>query len=128
MNLWDKSLRTRSQEEIAEYISANLPRFSEGRAFVSQEPTIAVNRRNGQPVQFVIQNNDFEKLKAAIPKMEEAARNSGVLQNVDVNLKFNKPELLVKINRLKATQLGVSVQDISQTLQPLYNKKHLLYN
>jgi multidrug efflux pump len=127
MNLWDKSLRTRSQEEIAEYISANLPRFSEGRAFVSQEPTIAVNRRNGQPVQFVIQNNDFEKLKAAIPKMEEAARNSGVLQNVDVNLKFNKPELLVKINRLKATQLGVSVQDISQTLQLAYSNLRFGY-
>jgi multidrug efflux pump len=127
MNLWDKSLRTRSQEEIAEYISGNLPRFSEGRAFVSQEPTIAVNRRNGQPVQFVIQNNDFEKLKAAIPKMEEAARNSGVLQNVDVNLKFNKPELLVKINRLKATQLGVSVQDISQTLQLAYSNLRFGY-
>ena len=127
MNLWDKSLRTRSQEEIAEYISANLPRFSEGRAFVSQEPTIAVNRRSGQPVQFVIQNNDFEKLKAAIPKMEEAAKNSGVLQNVDVNLKFNKPELLVKINRLKATQLGVSVQDISQTLQLAYSNLRFGY-
>jgi multidrug efflux pump len=127
INLLDKSLRTRSQEEIAEYISANLPRFSEGRAFVSQEPTIAVNRRSGQPVQFVIQNNNFEKLKAAIPKMEEAARNSGVLQNVDVNLKFNKPELLVKINRLKATQLGVSVQDISQTLQLAYSNLRFGY-
>ncbi len=127
LNLLDKSLRTRSQEEIAEYISDNLPRFSEGRAFVSQEPTIAVNRRSGQPVQFVIQNNDFEKLKAAIPKMEEAARNSGVLQNVDVNLKFNKPELLVKINRLKATQLGVSVQDISQTLQLAYSNLRFGY-
>lgn len=127
INLLDKSQRDRSQEEIAEYITSYLPMFSEGRAFVSQEPTIAVNRRSGQPVQFVIQNNDFEKLKEALPRMEEAARNSGVLQNVDVNLKFNKPELLVKINRLKATQLGVSVQDISQTLQLAFSNLRFGY-
>lgn len=127
VNLVDKSQRTRSQEEIADYVSSHLYLFSEGRAFVSQEPTIAVNRRAGQPVQFVIQNNDFEKLKASIPKMEEAARNSGVLQNVDVNLKFNKPELLVRINRLKATQLGVSVQDISQTLQLAFSNLRFGY-
>ncbi|MBP9925462.1 MAG: efflux RND transporter permease subunit [Cyclobacteriaceae bacterium] len=127
VNLKDKSLRNRSQEEIAEYITSYLPMFSEGRAFVSQEPTIAVNRRGGQPVQFVIQNNDFEKLKEALPRMEEAARNSDVLQNVDVNLKFNKPELLVKINRLKATQLGVSVQDISQTLQLAFSNLRFGY-
>lgn len=127
VNLKDKSERSRSQEEIARYVSSRIPRFSEGKAFVSQEQTIAVNRRSGQPVQFVIQNNNFEKLKESIPRIEEAARNSGVLQNVDVNLKFNKPELLVKINRLKATQLGVSVQDISQTLQLAFSNLRFGY-
>jgi len=59
--------------------------------------------------------------------MLAAAQDNPVLQNVDVDLKFNKPELLVKINRLKATQLGISVQDISQTLQLAYSNLRFGY-
>jgi len=57
----------------------------------------------------------------------EAANANPVLQGVDVDLKFNKPELRVKINRLKATQLGISVQDISQTLQLAYSNLRFGY-
>jgi len=119
--------RDRSQQEIVDHVSRYLPMFSEGRAFISQEQTIAVSRRGGQPVQFVIQNNDFEKLRASIPRMLAAAEDHPVLQNADVDLKFNKPEILVKINRLKATQLGISVQDISQTLQLAYSNLRFGY-
>ena len=48
--------------------------------------------------------------------MDEVAK-SKVFQGYDVNLKFNKPELQVTINRLKATELGISILDISNTLQ-----------
>lgn len=119
--------RDRSQQEIVDDVSKHLPMFSEGRAFVTQEQTIAVSRRGGQPVQFVLQNNDFEKLKSAIPKFLAAAQDHPTLQNADVDLKFNKPEILVKINRLKATQLGISVQDISQTLQLAYSNLRFGY-
>jgi multidrug efflux pump len=126
-NLVDPKDRKRSQQEIVEDIGKYLPSFPEGRAFIQQEQTIQVNRRGGQPVQFVIQNNNFEKLKDVIPKIMESASQSPVLQNVDVDLKFNKPELLVRINRLKATQLGISVQDISQTLQLAYSNLRFGY-
>ncbi len=119
--------RERSQQEIVDDVSKHLPMFSEGRAFITQEQTIAVSRRGGQPVQFVLQNNDFEKLKSVIPKFLAAAQDHPTLQNADVDLKFNKPEILVKINRLKATQLGISVQDISQTLQLAYSNLRFGY-
>lgn len=127
VNLVPRDERSRSQQQIVDDVSKQLPLFSEGRAFITQEQTIAVSRRGGQPVQFVIQNNDFEKLKAAIPRVLAAAQDSPVLQNADVDLKFNKPELLIKINRLKATQLGISVQDISQTLQLAYSNLRFGY-
>jgi multidrug efflux pump len=127
VNIVDPAYRDRSQQQIVDDITKALPKFPEGRAFITQEQTIAVNRRGGQPVQFVIQNNNFEKLKAAIPKMLEAANQNPVLQNADIDLKFNKPELLVKINRLKATQLGISVQDVSQTLQLAYSNLRFGY-
>ena len=126
-SLVDPKDRKRSQEEIVNAFQKLLPAFPDGRVFIQQEQTIQMNRRGGQPVQFVIQNNNFDKLKTVIPKFIEKANESGVLQNVDVDLKFNKPELLVKINRLKATQLGISVQDISQTLQLAYSNLRFGY-
>jgi multidrug efflux pump len=127
VNLVDPKDRKRSQEEIVNDVQKSLPAFPDGRVFIQQEQTIQVNRRSGQPVQFVLQNNDFDKLKAVVPKFIEAASRNPVLQNVDVDLKFNKPELLVKINRLKATQLGISVQDVSQTLQLAYSNLRFGY-
>jgi multidrug efflux pump len=127
VTLSDPSERVRSQREIVDMVTRNLNRFPEGRAFVIEEQTIAVNRRGGQPVQFVIQHNDFEKLKTVLPTFLEAANSSPVLQGVDIDLKFNKPELRVQINRLKAAQLGVSVQDIAQTLQLAYSNLRFGY-
>src|SRR5690606_13397364 len=47
----------------------------------------------------------------------EEANKSSVLQGVDANLKFNKPELVVEIDRDKARTLGVSIADVAQTIQ-----------
>jgi|APTNR8051073442_1049403.scaffolds.fasta_scaffold00017_88 multidrug efflux pump len=127
VTLSDPSERDRSQQQIVDMVSKNLGNFPEGRAFPIQEQTISVNRRGGLPVQFVIQNNNFEKLREVLPKFLEAANNNPALQGVDVDLKFNKPELKVQINRLKATQLGISVQDIAQTMQLAYSNLRFGY-
>lgn len=127
VTLADPENRDRSQQEIVNAVSAQLGRFPQGRAFPQQDETIAVSRRGGLPVQFVVQNNDFEKIKAVLPKFLEAANEHPVLEAVDSDLKFNKPELRVQINRLKATQLGISVQDIAQTLQLAYSNLRFGY-
>lgn len=119
--------RERSQKDLVAMVNRNLPKYNEGRAFVIEEQTISVNRRGGQPVAFVVQNNNFNKLTAILPKFLEEARQSKVLMNPDADLKFNKPELRVEIDRLKAAQLGVSVNDISQTLQLAYSNRRLGY-
>jgi multidrug efflux pump len=113
----DPDQRTRSQQQIVDMVNRNLYKFSDGKAFAIQEQTIQVNRRGGLPVQFVIQNNDFDKIAAVLPKFLEEANKSPVFQGVDVDLKFNKPEVNIEVDRIKASQLGVSVSDVSQTLQ-----------
>jgi multidrug efflux pump len=119
--------RDRSQQEIVDMINRNLPKFSDGRAFAIQEQTISVNRRSGLPVQFVIQNNDFNKLAEVLPKFLEQANKNPAFQGVDVDLKFNKPEVSLQIDRIKAAQLGVSVADVSQTLQLALSNLQLGY-
>ncbi|HKZ65546.1 MAG TPA: efflux RND transporter permease subunit, partial [Chitinophagaceae bacterium] len=127
VTLVDPKERERSQKEIVNMVNRNLPKYNEGRAFAIEEQTISVNRRGGQPVSFVIQNNNFNKLTQILPKFLEEANKSNVLQQVDVDLKFNKPELRVQIDRLKASELGVSVIDISETLQLAYSNRRLGY-
>ena len=123
----DPKDRNRSQQDIVNMVNRNLYRFPEGRSFAIQEQTISVNRRGGLPVQFVLQNVDFEKLKNQLPQFLEEANRNPVFQGVDVDLKFNKPELRVIIDRLKASSLGVSIQDISEALQLSLSNRRLGY-
>lgn len=121
--------RTRSQQQWAEYATKLTRNFSEGKVFVSQEQTISAGGgpRGGLPVQFVIQAPNFEKLKSVLPGFLEEAGKSQVFQGTDCNLKFNKPELDITILRDKAKSLGVSVQDIAQTLQLAFSGNRLSY-
>lgn len=109
--------RTRSQKEIVDMVNRNMYRFPEGRVFAIESQTIQVGRRSGLPVAFVLQHINFDSLAAALPVFLEEANKNPVFQAVDVDLKFNKPELRISINRDKASELGVSVGDISSTLQ-----------
>jgi multidrug efflux pump len=127
LTLVEPNERERTQKQIVEMVNRNLPRYNEGRAIAIEEETISVNRRGGQPVSFVIQNNNFEKLTKILPLLLEEAKESKVLMNPDFDLKFNKPELRVQIDRLKASELGVSVADISSTLQMAYSNRRLGY-
>ncbi len=119
--------RKRSQQQIVDMMSRNLPKYNEVRAFAIQEQTISVSRRGGLPVQFVLQNNNFDKLKSTLPKFIEEANKNPVFAGVDADLKFNKPELRINIDRLKASELGVSVADISELLQLSLSNRRLGY-
>jgi multidrug efflux pump len=115
--LSDPSERERSQQEIVDMVSRNMYRFPNIRAFPVQEQTISVNRRGGQPLQYVIQNNDFEKLRQVLPQFLDEVNKSNVLTQADADLKFNKPELRITIDRLKASDMGVTMASVSQSLQ-----------
>ncbi len=121
--------RIRSQNDIADDLNQKLLRFNDARIFAIQEQTIAVGlgSRGALPVQFILQNLDFRKLEEVIPKFLEEARKDPTFQNVDVNLKFNKPELQLTIDRLKAKDLGLSTTDVAATVQAAFSGRRLAY-
>ncbi len=119
--------REKSQDQLANELSAHLKEFNFARAFVIQEQTIGGSRLGGLPVQFVLQAPNFKKLKEVLPVFLDSARSSPMFDVVDVDLKFNKPELKVSINRAKARQMGVSVRDVAQTLQLLFTGQRFGY-
>jgi HAE1 family hydrophobic/amphiphilic exporter-1/multidrug efflux pump len=129
LGLVPRSERDRTQSEIAEDLTKKVLRFNNIKIYPVEEQTISVGlgSRGAQPVQFVIQNLDFEKLKSIIPKFLDAAKNEKTFQNVDVNLKFNKPEADILIDRIKARELGLTVVDIADVLQSAFSGRRLDY-
>jgi multidrug efflux pump len=108
--------RTRTQQEIVDDVTTRARKYSGVRTFVSQAQTIG-DRRGGFPVQFVIQAAEIDKLKEVLPEFLAKANASPKFSFVDLDLKFNKPEINISIDRDKARNLGVNVFDIAQTLQ-----------
>ena len=121
--------RDMTQSDIAKMVSKKLSRYNAARIFAIEEQTISVGlaSRGALPIQFVLQNLDFEKLKNIIPEFVERARADKIFQNVDVNLKFNKPETEITFDRLKARNLGLTVQDISDVIQSAFSGRRLAY-
>lgn len=115
--LVDPDKRTRSQKEIAEKLTKWTKKYADAKVSVTEQPTIAVNKKGGLPIQYIIQAPNFEKLREKIPVFMEEVSKDPTFSTTDVNLKFNKPEINVSIDREKAESMGISVLDIAQTLQ-----------
>ncbi len=109
-------MRNRSQQEIANRLTAEVRKKTKARASVMQQSTFG-GRRAGLPVQYVLQAPNIEKLRKILPAFMAEVQDNPTFVNADVNLKFTKPEIQIEINRDKANLLGVSTQNIGQTLQ-----------
>ena len=128
MPLKAPSEREKSQDELANEINQVLKKMTFAKSFVVQEPTISSGGGRGKlPLQFVVQAPDLERLKSVLPTFMDRVAESPVFAVSQVDLKFNKPEVTVNINRNKALLMGVSVTDIAQTLQTFLSEERLGY-
>ena len=108
--------RDRSQQQIADELGAALRKKTKARSMVMQQSTFG-GRRAGMPIQYVLQATSIDKLRKVLPAFMSKVMDDPMFQMADVNLKFTKPELRIHIDREKASALGVSTQNIGQTLQ-----------
>jgi multidrug efflux pump len=108
--------RIRSQQQIADQLGTVLRKKTKARSMVMQQSTFG-GRRAGMPIQYVLQATTIDKLRKILPVFMAKVMEDPMFQMADVNLKFTKPELRIHIDREKASNLGVSTQNIGQTLQ-----------
>jgi hydrophobe/amphiphile efflux-1 (HAE1) family protein len=127
VNLVPGKERKRTQEEIVNALTPVLGSYNFAKNMVIQEQTIGGGRSAGFPVQYVIQAPNFEQMKEILPKFLEKASADPTFKMVDVDLKFNKPELQVEIDRDKAASLGVDVKEIASTLQLYFSGQRYGY-
>lgn len=127
ITLTEPGERVRTQDQIANMLNGITRKMTFARAIVSQEQTIQVGRGGGLPVQYVIQAPTLEKLKSVLPEFMEKAQEDPAFQVVDLNLKFNKPEMTIQIDRERARTLGVTIRDIAETLQLFFSGQRMGY-
>lgn len=111
--------RTRSQKQIQDLVQNKFFGIAGINAYAFPLPSIP-GPSDGMPVQFVITSTaDYTILYQVMQKLLDAANNSGLFMFVDSDLKFEKPELIVNIDRDKAGVMGVHMQDIGTALATL---------
>ncbi|GAA0361331.1 efflux RND transporter permease subunit [Bowmanella denitrificans] len=120
----DWELRQRSTFDIMDEVSAKISEIPDVRAFAIMRSSIG-GRGLGRPVQFVLKGDTYEDLvRARDIVMARAAENPGLVR-IDSDYKETWPQLLVKINRDRAADLGVSIGDIGRTLETMLGQRRV---
>ncbi|MEF1253639.1 MULTISPECIES: vibriobactin export RND transporter permease subunit VexH [unclassified Vibrio] len=78
---------------------------------------------SSEPVQFVLGGSDYSELKTWAEKLEQIAEDSPYMEGSDINYSEKTPELVVSVDKQRAAELGISVQDISDTLEIMLGGK-----
>ncbi len=116
LRLKPRQERERSQQEIVQSLFPRLLGIPGVLAFVINPPSLGGAVSNS-PVEYVLQGDDYATLGQAVQAFTAEATKLGYLVNLDSDLRLNKPQLEIRIDRERAAQLGVSVADIGTTLE-----------
>jgi multidrug efflux pump len=78
-----------------------------------------------QPIQFVIGGPDYQTLREWRDIVTEKAQQTGLFVNIDSDYKESQPDLRVQIDRARAADLGISVEDIGKTLELMFGEREV---
>ena len=114
---WDE--RHRTQQQILQELQPKVASIAGGQIFTFGPPSLP-GSTGGPPVQFVITTTaDYEQLAQVLANMQQEALKSGLFIFSDTDLKFDTPQVEVKIDHDKANRLGITMQDIGSSLATL---------
>jgi len=114
---WEE--RHRTQQQILKELQPKVASIAGGQIFTFGRPSLP-GSTGGAPLQFVITTTaGYEQLAQVLNTMQEEAKKSGLFIFTDSDLKFDTPQIEVKINHDKANRLGITMQDIGNSLATL---------
>jgi hydrophobe/amphiphile efflux-1 (HAE1) family protein len=115
---WEE--RQRTQKQILESLQPKLGGIAGGLAISFPLPSLPGAAGGGPPVQFVVQTTaDYQQLAQVLAELQAAATKSGMFIFTDTDLKFQTPQVELKIDHDKANSLGVKMSDIGGSLATL---------
>lgn len=122
---WDE--RKQTQMEIMPILQNKLNHVAGVHIFTFEMPSLP-GVDFGPPLQFVLQSvNSYEGIYAVADQVVEKMRTSGLFMFADSDLKFDNPQMLVRIDRSKASALGITMRQIANTLAYSYSGGYVNY-
>lgn len=126
IRLKDRDQRSASAEQIIQRLRPKLAQVPGIRAFLQVPPPIRIGGQltKGQ-YQFSLQSPDTGELYRYAPIMQEKMRQLPGLQDVNTDLQLKNPQVLVEIDRDRASALGISAQQIELALSCAYGTRQI---
>ncbi len=118
LGLKPRGERGKSQQQIVQELFPRLISIPGVLAFVINPPSLG-GRFSSSPVEYVLQGDSYEELNQAVGAVTGEASKLGYMINLDTDLRLNKPQLDLTIDRERAAGLGATVADIGSTLETL---------
>ncbi|GGB36108.1 acriflavin resistance protein [Tistrella bauzanensis] len=116
LQTWDE--RSRSAAAIAESVGPAMFGGLPGVLAFPIPPAPLGQAIGEKPVQFVVQSSmPYQELGELVDRIVAKARENPGLQNIETDLKLNRPQLSVSVDRAKAADLGIGVDVIGRTLE-----------
>ncbi|MGH8471174.1 MAG: efflux RND transporter permease subunit, partial [Gammaproteobacteria bacterium] len=119
---WEE--RSRSQQVISQALTPRMLGVSGVLAFPVNPPSLGQSFRD-PPVQFVVQGVSYAELQRAVDQLMGKAQDFPGMVNLDSDLKLNKPQLSVSVDRAKAADIGLEIDTIGRTLETLLGERQV---
>ncbi|MEH0295901.1 efflux RND transporter permease subunit [Agrobacterium sp. CCNWLW71] len=120
---WDE--RGRSQQELVAELMPKLRKIAGVNAFANNPPSLGTSN-NARPIEFVLQSSaSYVELDQLTKRFLDRLSDYPAVTNVDTDLKLNKPEMSIEIDRAKASDLGIDIAVIGRTLETLLGSRQV---
>ncbi|KAB0268994.1 efflux RND transporter permease subunit [Microvirga brassicacearum] len=117
--------RNIKQQELVQQLTPKVSNFPGARAFPLNPPSFGGAGGFGQPIQFVLGGPDYETLRGWRDLVMQKAQETGKFVNIDSNYRESQPDIRIQIDRQRAADLGVSVEDIGRTLELMFGEREV---
>lgn len=119
---WDK--RNIKQQDLTQELFAKVSNFPGARAFPINPGSLG-QRGLSQPIQFVLGGPDYGTLREWRDIVMQKAQETGLFVNMDSNYKESQPDIRIQIDRQRAADLGVTIEDIGRTLELMFGETEI---
>ena len=126
IRLKPRSQRRLNSDQIIQELRPKLTRVPGIQAFLRSPPAIPIGgQQSNSSYQFTLQSLDLEDLHKYVPILKDKIKALPGLQGVDSDLQLSTPQLQVKIDHNKAASLGITAQQVQQTLSAAYGSSQV---
>jgi multidrug efflux pump subunit AcrB len=111
--------RKLTQSQFSQVMRKEFSSYPGVRASVQDLSQQGFGGSKGSPIEFSVRGSDWDTLVGLATKMKAEAAASGLITDVDSDYQLGAPELMVTPDRARATDLGISISDIANTVSSL---------